>query len=756
MEQSHKRGQGRSEVDFKREKELDKELIYLRDPVKMAENTIDLLRNDKNEKALELVRRASKHLPCTVSWNHLIDYEMSKGRIHKAVTIYNEMKKRAQKPDAKTYTIILRGLSWHPDMQASLPLALKIYHSMFADNCPVKPNIIHTNAVLKVCALTRDLDALWGVTAKLPPKGAGAPNNLTFTTILNAIRVIAWHEDKDLEDEDWEALNLRRQRAIIQGRRMWEEILPRWTAGDLFIDEELVCAMGRLLLLGSTERDNDDILSLVEQVMGLPRQKRRLGAPLEITDSEEPSPVSNGTMDAGRLDVDEAPQDESSQLEGHENHLGSHGEDGAAFPSVPVPVLDTALANVFRPLSKVSVSRPGQGRPGRNTLSLVLNACVNLRAIPSAQAYWGLLTDPEGSYSIVPDGENYHMYLRVLRVQRASHGAAELIKDMYSGDLRSMQLLQSKTFRIAFSTCIRNQLSPRAMEHATQILNIMYKAAPQPDLKALDMYRELAEFYVQQDFRITLNALRSLETGVRLLRNFINYGHEDFGNVNELTRMAATRFVQRMLVLYDKVSQFAGDRLEREEKNYMISQKSALRLWIGRKHNFIMEERDWNAQIAGWDARIARREARKGTDMDKKKTQSTREGESGIGMDKKKTRPMREGEKDIGMDKKKTRPTRKGENSIGMEKTTWVTKQVGSRARLEKRKTRMTREVGNTKTSGGKEPTNLVRRIMPKGSQKQARRLNALTEKGSGVGRRQGLQNARKLMERSGEFDGFV
>lgn len=84
---------------------------------------------------------------------------------------------------------------------------------MFADNCPVKPNIIHTNAVLKVCALARDMDALWGVAAKLPTKGFGAPDNLTYTTILNAIRTVAWHSDPDLKNEESEQLTLRRRQA---------------------------------------------------------------------------------------------------------------------------------------------------------------------------------------------------------------------------------------------------------------------------------------------------------------------------------------------------------------------------------------------------------------------------------------------------------------------------------------------------------------------------------------------------------------
>lgn len=70
---------------------MGKELVWLQDPVKLAENTISLLRNDDHEKALDTVRLASKKESCTVSWNHLIDYDMSKGKVQKAVKIYNEV-----------------------------------------------------------------------------------------------------------------------------------------------------------------------------------------------------------------------------------------------------------------------------------------------------------------------------------------------------------------------------------------------------------------------------------------------------------------------------------------------------------------------------------------------------------------------------------------------------------------------------------------------------------------------------------------
>ena len=78
------------ETPFKK-KSLEEELRWLKDPLKLGANVVALLRQDEFQKALELVRLASKDIQCTVSWNHLVDYEMSKGRVTNASKIYNEV-----------------------------------------------------------------------------------------------------------------------------------------------------------------------------------------------------------------------------------------------------------------------------------------------------------------------------------------------------------------------------------------------------------------------------------------------------------------------------------------------------------------------------------------------------------------------------------------------------------------------------------------------------------------------------------------
>ena len=70
---------------------LEREVRWLKDPVKLADHTVDLLRKDHFPKAVEIVRLASKHSECTVSWNHLIDHEMGTAKVDNAFKLFNEV-----------------------------------------------------------------------------------------------------------------------------------------------------------------------------------------------------------------------------------------------------------------------------------------------------------------------------------------------------------------------------------------------------------------------------------------------------------------------------------------------------------------------------------------------------------------------------------------------------------------------------------------------------------------------------------------
>ena len=73
-------------------RELETELKYLQDPVKLAERVHGLLAQGKVQRALQLLKLASRDRSCTVSWNHVINHEMKQGRTASALKIYNDVR----------------------------------------------------------------------------------------------------------------------------------------------------------------------------------------------------------------------------------------------------------------------------------------------------------------------------------------------------------------------------------------------------------------------------------------------------------------------------------------------------------------------------------------------------------------------------------------------------------------------------------------------------------------------------------------
>lgn len=74
-----------------KESYIASELKYLRDPVKLAEHVAYTLEQDDVEKALALTRVSSRALSNVVSWNHVIDWQMKKGKTRAAFETYNEV-----------------------------------------------------------------------------------------------------------------------------------------------------------------------------------------------------------------------------------------------------------------------------------------------------------------------------------------------------------------------------------------------------------------------------------------------------------------------------------------------------------------------------------------------------------------------------------------------------------------------------------------------------------------------------------------
>ncbi|KAJ9663588.1 hypothetical protein H2201_005549 [Coniosporium apollinis] len=550
----------------KDERALRKELEYLKDPLELANYVRKMLAQGKEQKAADIVRLASKDRQCTVSWNHLIDYEMSKGRVNAAFKTYNDMKKRAQTPDSYTYLLLFRGLANNAQLPSTVGRALALYHSMSAENSKVQPTTLHTNAVLKVCARAGDMDAMWGIASNIPERGAGAADNLTFTTILNAVRQTALGNTPKEYTEDQIARRL--DKSVVDARRIWEDIVGKWRKGDIFIDEEIVCAMGRVLLIGSRPRDWDDVLSLVEQTMNIPRLIPRLG-----TAARALAPIP-------RIRAPHTPADMKN-----DNH--------------ELPTDEPVRGDEFNAIDiSQSVGRKGRSiayaEPGRSTLSLILEATLKTVAKQAAVGYWNLLTGPD--YNIKPDLENLHSYLRLLRQSRSSAEALAVVKNDMHG--RGLPLLR-KTFRIAMSTCVRDKNNPNAMDTAGQLLDLMTNTLDQVDVKTLEMYLELAGS--ARNGKDVLRALNRLEPSYINLRSMVNFGikapvaprpGEKPGanrgrsverNMSAEETDAALGVVKKMIRCYDRLMN--RGEIEREMYGELTQRRSKLAAWVSRWAN---------------------------------------------------------------------------------------------------------------------------------------------------------------------------
>ncbi|KAI1116968.1 hypothetical protein F5Y14DRAFT_448351 [Nemania sp. NC0429] len=405
-----------------------KELEYLSDPFHIAARVKAALGQDNYELAAQITRESSKDRNVTVSWNHLIDYQLQRGSIQGALKLYNEMKKRGSQPNAQTFTIIFRGCAKSDHPKLAVSEAVRLYQNMLSVG-RIKPNTIHLNAVLQVCAKVGDLDSMFNILSSSNDP-IRSPNNLTYTTILNALRMKAEEEyaghivhgyvvDREVEKQ--------KQIVIKRAKAIWEEVISRWNAGSLIIDEELVCAMGRILLMGGYA-DADAVESLIEQTMKLSR-------------------ASNKGLS------------------------GREGTEGAALA-----------------INRPAIKAPGApaiawALPGNNSLSMILEAVEKTRRTTKAIKYWNVFTH---HYHVVPDANNWSRALRVYHRGKNSGRAATSLKGMPS------ELVTEKHVRLAMKTCLRDNLNRTALDNATAILKVMGQTPSTPDVQSLRAYLQVA------------------------------------------------------------------------------------------------------------------------------------------------------------------------------------------------------------------------------------------------------------------------
>ena len=567
----------RSSVD---RRALQTELRYLDDPLKLAEHVHYILRCNQPEKALELCRMASKTQGVVVSWNHCIDWLMSRGKFNSALKVYNEMKKRAQFPDSYTYTIVLRGLaarqtSTTPEIkQANVARAVSIYNSLSTPGTRVRPNILHTNATLTVCSEAQDMDALWGIIARMPQSGAGSADHATYAILLNALRQSAF-PDGESEGIHNEQLSARRADVVQQGRKIWLEVIRKWKAGDILIDERLVLAMGRLLLSSERLQDWDDVLSLVNQTMNVERQIAPIGSPERSTEH--------------------VPMDHTVQSEpdaGERSEVYRHTLAARAFNGVNTTSTDDSTSR--RPSSLIYV------QPGNPTLSLLIGTCTQLRVLRAAWAYWDLLTKSiaEGGIGLKPDRANFHAQLRLLNKNRSSAKAVTLLKDGFpAAGLEP----NTATFRIAMSICQRDINNPNIMTNARDIIKIMEKTLAEPDTDSLQRYLEIA--LGTKKGPVIVETLDHLDPILHSLKSKVSYG-----SIATLTNRASrgrgvVTDVSETLALFQAVIGAIDSLMQRgmvphEDFVHWHGRRNQLISYLGRQRQVLQKRRGRQEEYA--------------------------------------------------------------------------------------------------------------------------------------------------------------
>ena len=336
--------------------------------------------------------------------------------------------------------------------------ALSVYDSISAANSAVTPTTIHTNAVLSVCARAHDIDAIWNIAGRLPERGPGAPDHITFTTILQALSIEAQKRAIERGAREGPGFNPESifEQVVNDARRLWLDITSRWRRGNLHLDEALVCAMGRLLMLSNDKETQQDVLNMVQQTM-------KIGKVSDFPESSQPVKIEDTNM--WEDVVDEQPptsfdNERGMALQQADTTKGSNEVDPSLYAT-----------------------------PGQNTLSMLIETATALRQLKLGKYYWDLLTAEEGRYQIVPDHQNVMAYLRLLRVSRASRAILDLLREPRTEEVKH-KLMVRGTFIIAMSTCLRDKKNPNVFETASRILDLMQDSTQESDL-AKDEEEEL-------------------------------------------------------------------------------------------------------------------------------------------------------------------------------------------------------------------------------------------------------------------------
>ena len=382
------------------------------DPVKLVSETRRLLgeaptrASAANNLPLAYVRAATSlgKVDPTASWNELISHAMEMGDVVGAYKHFNDMKKRGCFPNNHTYTILLSGLALPHNARSPNALArgLATYRSLRERSMGTKGsqgnaewNLIHTNAILKLCSRVGALDEVWAIVHELPEKGKNSADQRTYTSLLNCLRQKrgpGGRPESHLNAEPWDLnkIDIVERRKIEQSvddaERLWGGLLTRSIQGSFEIDEELFCAMARLRLSSTRPRDWGKVFEMMDEVFQVP----------------------------------------------------NFYSDSTSAPTSKKKGTHTMLLNVPEPKT--------------STFGVLLDSLELVHASPTvAKAYWDHFTT---ILRVSPDLENYHSYLRALRRSVDGQTAALLIENMVERATRMLNPLLNNLTSEAWRTPI--------------------------------------------------------------------------------------------------------------------------------------------------------------------------------------------------------------------------------------------------------------------------------------------------------------
>ncbi|KAG6110307.1 hypothetical protein E4U31_006011 [Claviceps sp. LM219 group G6] len=472
-------GHARKQEQLKLRRAVKKQLGHLNDSWAVAQRVEETLAKDRFDEALLLTQEASRDGQMVVSWNRLIEYLFKEQQLSQAI----KMKKRGQFPNVQTFTLIFAGCAKFQHPKTAVAETVKHYNLLMADD-RIKPNSIHLNAALNVCAKAGDLESMFLI-ADTADESTRAPNAFTYTTILDALRANV-SKDLGLKILPKEQLERNVKKVVDRSRSLWMEVMMRWEKGRLRLDEKVVCAMGRNLLLSWNLDDRREILDLVQKTMDIPNfdkdpkaADRLLGTSTNslLAPSQDQDPFSQGLSIGSIQGSPESPQDTTTDDSNDSNKISSEA---------------TALESSSR-----------YALPGRNTLALILTALSFSRITTCGIKYWNVMVR---HYGIVPDRDNWYRLLGMLKAGKASAQAASVV------NLLPKEYVSALPYRIAMQTCIRDNVNPNATKNALQVLKSMVTRLPVLDVHVMRLYLRVA---LVSHYHLRRRAKRGDEVGAK-------------------------------------------------------------------------------------------------------------------------------------------------------------------------------------------------------------------------------------------------